>query len=502
MPGDTDLSEIPDAAVDWDALKEVKFLRLKEPAEYVATTYTGVDFVFDWITPITQWEVTGNAAMTAGAPPTNDTRVGAVWHVRMHNSTGGTVTMSMPFVSETDSNLVELLAGEKVNVWITWHGTEATYTYLGSQGVLSVAKGGTGTTTGIAQAPFYKVVTPTVYDTVNYDVDFAAGTEFRISSAADVTLAASSGRPSSASHLRAAWFRVRNTHGSNPIDLDFRPSWNVLGFSSLPEAIAAGGSAVFKVTAEGPAESDVWVRNIISEVSGGGGADPSSTLLDDLVEYWSLDAASGGDPGELAAFPLSENGGSPTYQATGIISTFGIANSSSSRVLQTTASGAIRPTGSFTAAAWVNPTSLSNSRSIMGTWDTATNQRGWMIQLRFTGLVRFFFSGNGSNSTYLESVDSVVAGSPHLIAVSLDDENDLVKISINGAAWQTGANGYAAPFFNPTPAFCLMGVSGPGGATSQTGTFDDAAFWSRSLTNSEIEEFWNGGAGKPYADWA
>jgi hypothetical protein len=125
-----------------------------------------------------------------------------------------------------------------------------------------------------------------------------------------------------------------------------------------------------------------------------------------------------------------------------------------------------------------------------------------MIQLRFTGLVRFFFSGNGSNSTYLESVDSVVAGSPHLIAVSLDDENDLVKISINGAAWQTGANGYAAPFFNPTPAFCLMGVSGPGGATSQTGTFDDAAFWSRSLTNSEIEEFWNGGAGKPYADWA
>lgn len=213
-------------------------------------------------------------------------------------------------------------------------------------------------------------------------------------------------------------------------------------------------------------------------------------LTTDLISYWSLS-----DANDAHGSNHLTNNNSVPFVA-GKVGNAADFEASSSHSL-TRADNAGLSTGDidFTIACWVNLESTGGNRSIFQKadsngleYDLMTN--GGTFQFRVS-------SGTGfANLTLVAGPNNGATTSTWFFLVAEHDSvNDLIKLSIDGGAFTTAA--YSSGSYDSGAPVNLGGYVAFGEYTD--GLVDEAAFWKRCLSDAEVDELYNAGAGRDYA---
>jgi hypothetical protein len=212
-------------------------------------------------------------------------------------------------------------------------------------------------------------------------------------------------------------------------------------------------------------------------------------LTDSLVAYWPLDEASGDAIDAHGANDLTDNNG--VGSATGKTGTARDFESDSFQWLQR-ADNTDLSVGDidFSVALWIRP-ETNNAFAIL----SKVGGTNWAYDLRNTATAFYFTVASGSgpaNQTSVTVGGAAVPGTWYFLAAYHDSVNNVIGISLNGATVVTEP--YAHGSYDENSAFRL----GFDGSSFMDGLMEDVGFWKRVLTQSEIVELYNGGAGRTY----
>lgn len=240
------------------------------------------------------------------------------------------------------------------------------------------------------------------------------------------------------------------------------------------------------------------LRRYMATVLSGGGVAAPSTLLDDLVAYWTLNEASDGS-GAVARVDsvggLSLADVNTTASASGKISNGAqfVAANTEYLYINDNATLSVGLGLDFTVAAWFKPTTNPSGQAIAGKYGSGTNE--YLLNVQNQDAV--FTGSNGGAPVSAHTIGGVVAGSWYWLLGEYDATAELLKISINNGtpATATLANGIQ----NGTSPFAI-GAFGVGVYLSYyvNGIVDEVGVWKRLLTTAEKASLYNGGAGLSY----
>jgi hypothetical protein len=221
----------------------------------------------------------------------------------------------------------------------------------------------------------------------------------------------------------------------------------------------------------------------------------SDNLADGLVEYWTLDEASGDATGEKAGVVLVDTNsvGADTGIVYATARTFD-GSSSPIQSLQAAYNAAVDFTGSFTFAAWVYqhaaPSPPFEYHRILS---TDAGNAGYRLSTNIAGsywcIVR-----NGVEWELLHGPSVPSLDAWHCVFFWHDADNDLVGLSVDNSVAITEA--YAAGCASSPNGIAIGGVVGD---YHFDGRIGPVACWNRVLNATERNTFYNGGAGKTYA---
>ena len=222
-----------------------------------------------------------------------------------------------------------------------------------------------------------------------------------------------------------------------------------------------------------------------------------SSLLNNLVAWWSLDEASGNRAdSHTSSYTLTQTGavGSTTGKvgnaATGFSSSNYLSNSNS----------AFNPSGSFYVAGWVRFTNVTTSQTVIGKYATTTNNRGWLVYLGGSDSKMVLqVSSNGAAATVaaVASTSTITANTWTFVEAYYNHAASQIGIAVNGEAFSTVS--FTGPIFASTaPLICgLINTSSPT-LIATTGSFDEILIMSRVPTSAERAELYAAGAGISY----
>lgn len=220
-----------------------------------------------------------------------------------------------------------------------------------------------------------------------------------------------------------------------------------------------------------------------------------TAFANSLVGYWKLDEASGNAIDYVGSSTLTDN--NTVTSNTGIIYAlareFVIANSESLSV----ADNATLSTGDidFWAGVWARPASVTAVTStIIGKWTTGGNQREWHVNQQNAG-VNFQVSPDGTSTgvTTVSAAGVLAVDTWVFLMAYHDSTNNLLGLSVNGAAFSTAAHTTGA--IDGTSTF-RIGAHSAG--TSFFGGRIQAAYFGKSYipSDSDASYLYNGGAGR------
>lgn len=155
----------------------------------------------------------------------------------------------------------------------------------------------------------------------------------------------------------------------------------------------------------------------------------------------------------------------------------------------------VQSSGNCSVAFWCDPVSTATGYAIAN-WDSGTNTRSKTVR-NDTGTWKLQVSSDGTNTT--ATVGSTAAtGNYDFVVAVIDDDNDLIKISVNGAAFETAAfTGHLYELTTPS-TFCLgarMASGVPTGAIKAR--FDQVRYWNNyALSIGDVGYYYNGGSGR------
>ncbi len=222
---------------------------------------------------------------------------------------------------------------------------------------------------------------------------------------------------------------------------------------------------------------------MLSTIYGGVAATPKSTLVNGLVSYWSLDEASGTRVDSIAA-----SGNDLTDNNT-VGSAPGMHNAAASFVAANSESltgTALDLSSDFHLSFWCYPSGDANWMP----W--AQSASGVMYLIIYTSGVTQFVRQTAGTPPYtqLDLTKSVTSGGWHLIELESSGSNILAWVDGEAAGTQA---------LNGAPAGNSDALTfGSMFTYKSSSLIDEAAFWSRVLTDPEIAELFNLGAGKFY----
>lgn len=156
-------------------------------------------------------------------------------------------------------------------------------------------------------------------------------------------------------------------------------------------------------------------------------------------------------------------------------------------------------TGSFTVEAWVKPGSWVNAAGIISKGATHSGEPGYTLRQVQFGDDKYFqlVLGNGIQQVYVNNNGYVIGEWYHLLAVA-DRANNLLKLYVNGVVAATKS---IAGFTGSTNVATNLTI----GKQYQpllmqdryfNGIVDEAAVYSRALSDTEITDRYNAGVGK------
>lgn len=149
----------------------------------------------------------------------------------------------------------------------------------------------------------------------------------------------------------------------------------------------------------------------------------------------------------------------------------------------------------FSIAGWVYMDSSSGYRMPFGKWDWQNNKREYGIyDVNGTRKFGFFVDNTGSSQTNVTSATAVSLSTWAFVVGVHDSVNNLLKISINGAAFETTA--YSSGCNNNTSPF-LIGASGTIASPQELfdGRICKVGVWRKAISLSEVTSLYNSGNG-------
>lgn len=207
------------------------------------------------------------------------------------------------------------------------------------------------------------------------------------------------------------------------------------------------------------------------------------------------------DKGLIGHWPLNEGAGTKCYDTSGNNHTGTLSGGSIptwvrdprfGTVLQLNGNGTVDfgnigdiVGGNFSIVYWTKFTSTyTQFNSVIGKETTSTPFYGWYIYMDETsggyGVMKVMDAG-GTQATAAAST-TAATGLWHLIAGVLDRQTQLVKISIDGRAFATGATGSVGSLSNS--ATFQLGLSG------QTATMHDVRYYCWALSLAEVNQIY------------
>ncbi len=243
------------------------------------------------------------------------------------------------------------------------------------------------------------------------------------------------------------------------------------------------------------ASSLTGITGSAAETTAGG-----STLKDKTEYYWAFETEETGEEynDSVGASVLdADSGNSLTHGATGIIGNAIHYPGGSNDYLEG-ASGAHSKalTGDFSVSAWVKyDTALAgNSRIILG--NSNASSVNYHLRLNADATFKFALSG----TTYeVDSVATATVDTWHHVCGVYDSVNNLVKISIDGAAFVTSAASVATN--EPSSSYLRVGGGTQSGLTfyeGWKGYIDSVGIYDSALSIGEVGSLYNSGAGDDY----
>jgi hypothetical protein len=227
-------------------------------------------------------------------------------------------------------------------------------------------------------------------------------------------------------------------------------------------------------------------------------ATPNNGLLNDLYAYYKLDEASGDAVDALGNRLDLQNFGQTIGTTTGKINGGRLWNSGSSAWFSESDTTTFSPGAQhFSFSVWVNLTNL-----VQGSGDTGilvktgtTTDREYIFYFRVsTGKWGLLCAVDDTHWTLMEYSIAPVAGSWYHCAGGWDGSK--IWLNINHAGRQTAD--FAGPIQASTSSNFMIGLEA-GSDSPFSGIMDEIGFWmGRDLTDAEVSQLYNGGAGLPF----
>lgn len=224
------------------------------------------------------------------------------------------------------------------------------------------------------------------------------------------------------------------------------------------------------------------------------------SLTDNLVAYWKLDEASGTRNDSHSTNHLSDS--SSTGSATGKISNAADFESGSNNFLTIADNAALSGADADrTWAAWVQLESKTTTMVALSKWNATGDQREYQIYYdqaadRFTIAVSSAGTSGTTTTAAANNFGSPSTGTWYWLVGYHDATNDLIGIQVNNGTANTAS--HANGVFNGTSAFNMARQTG-GTSIDWDGLIDEAAAWSRLLTDAEKAALYNAGRGLAYS---
>ena len=223
-------------------------------------------------------------------------------------------------------------------------------------------------------------------------------------------------------------------------------------------------------------------------------------LIDNLISYWKLDEASGTREDAHSTNDLTDN--NTVLAAAGIINDgadFESANTESLSITDAAQSG-LAITGDLSISLWTKlESALGADEGRQFISKAVAGQRSYSFLLESFGgnFIDFSVSDDGTANSTAQKTWEPSAGVFYHVAVTYDASAGEVKFYIDGSQLSTTVTGMPTSIFDSTTAF-YIGVFGTGTGSPFDGIIDEVGIWNKVLTDAEVTELYNGGAGLAY----
>lgn len=212
----------------------------------------------------------------------------------------------------------------------------------------------------------------------------------------------------------------------------------------------------------------------------------SSTLLNDIVAYWNGEEASGNAIDQVGSLDGVCTGIAYQQASSGIVN-YGYTFNGSTDVI-TIGDHSELELQQLSISLWVKVT-----YGVYGLFTNCVSGEGYqlMVDGGSPGNVSWWLRGD-PYPRVLGSID-ITDGEWHHIVATYDKIN--LKVYVDGELDGTTPATQTITYVGTS---CLIGDDPIGDTTNLDGYIDEIGIWSRALTESEIDELYNGGSGKTY----
>lgn len=233
-------------------------------------------------------------------------------------------------------------------------------------------------------------------------------------------------------------------------------------------------------------------------------ADISShaTLPTNLVSYWELEEESG-TRADVVGTSCGGSGCDLDDNATVLFGTGKQGNAAdfekdTSEYLSHVDHADLSITGAFSISGWWKPETISGSDIFASKWKDNSPNRSWVIDYQ-TGGPRLLMSPNGDNPlTVVTSTEDLSAGNWYHIVATFEPSTEMA-IWVNNVV-TVNTTSIPATIHDNSSQFRIGSAEIFGGSVSaySDGLIDEVGIWDKVLSDSEISDLFNSGAGLPY----
>ena len=225
------------------------------------------------------------------------------------------------------------------------------------------------------------------------------------------------------------------------------------------------------------------------------------TLKASLTSWWSMGEVSGERADAVGSYPLTD--GNTVGSTTGLTNRCASFVTANNEYFNAGDQSAFDITTSLNASffCWVkidgNPAS---AMAIAGKWKTAGgNDRNWLFRVETDGTIKIFAGTGASTSTSVGSVSTVTDNAWHLVGFTFDSSDDKWRLFIDSSTADATS---ATVTISSTAATMGIGAEDGTGSSGSADQFDglmqNAGWWTKVVSTSEIDDLHNSSDGMTY----